>query len=295
MSTPTSPEFMDGFHLCEPQRPDLIENKVDFLTLGHIVVADVDLTLTTNGHTDEDEDVSSWGAFREQLSADAKAADDSLYRMFRKRERENTLTLKDSEYWWNTTLGLYVADGVYISAAYQAAHSIHMRDGAVELSHALNEADVPEAWLSAGIRDVLELLADFNNVNPDVILATKLISDPLDGRVTGWDPTTLVHPYNKNEQGLEEITRVRRPDPESGLVALPGTILLGDSTKDPNMVEGEDVLRIRVSDPHMQMPIEEYIAQSREAGYDLVIKEQGLWPVISLVKYVAKLRGQQDQ
>lgn len=286
---------MDGFHLCEPERPDLIDNKIDFLTLGHIVVADVDLTLTTNGHTDEDEDVSSWGAFREQLSADAKAADDALYRMFRKRERENTLTLADSEFWWNTTLGLYVADGVYISAAYQAAHSIHMREGATELSRTLTDADVPEVWLSAGIWDVLALLADYNELHPNAIMANKLIADTTDGRVVDWDRNNVVHPHNKNEQGLGEVTRQRRPDPESGLVALPGTILLGDSTKDPNMVEGEDVLRIRVSDPHMQVSIEEYIAQSREAGYDLVIKEQGLWPVISLIKYVAKLREQQDQ
>ena len=61
MSITTSPDFMEGFSLCEPERPEIVDHKVGQLALGHILVSDFDLTLTTNGHTEEDVDTSSWG------------------------------------------------------------------------------------------------------------------------------------------------------------------------------------------------------------------------------------------
>lgn len=293
MSITSNPELMEGFHLCNPESLAVVERKIGELTLGHIVVADVDLTLTTNEYSPADADVSSWGVFREQLSPEAQAVDDALYRMFRPREQNNSLNLEDSEYWWNATLGLYVRDGVSITAAQEAARNIRMRPGAVALSKLCSYEEVPQAWLSAGIRDVIELLAKQHCMQPDAILATKLVSDSVTGIVTGWNPETLVHPHNKNEQGLGKITSLRRSDPITGLPALPGTLLLGDNIHDTRMVDGDDVLRIRVAaDRHRDIDEEDYRSESHEAGYDLVIKQQGLEPVVELIDAIAKRRKQ---
>ncbi len=293
-----TPEILEGFHLCEPEHPEIVDTKIGNLAArGHIAIFDVDLTLTTNGHTDEDVDVSSWGAFREQLSPHAQEADEALYQLFRPRERDDTLSEEDSEFWWNATLGLYVRDGINISAVDRAVNTIRMRDGAVGLSQTCDELGIPEAWLSAGIWNVLRGLADKHQMTPDIILATRLRHDT-EGQVTGWVKNSVIHPHNKKARGHSEITRLRKPFPgsvesEDVEYVYPGTLLVGDSIKDPRMVDGDgNVLRIRVAEPHPSMTIEEYIAQSREAGYDLVIKEQGLWPVSSLMRYIATQRTQ---
>ena len=58
--------------------------------------------------------------------------------------------------------------------------------------------------------------------------------------------------------------------------------------------EDPDTLRVRAAEPHPTMSHEDYVAQSREVGYDLVINGQGLSAVTALVHHIAAIGRQHE-
>jgi hypothetical protein len=118
-------------------------------------------------------------------------------------------------------------------------------------------------------------------MHPTTILSTKLKLAE-DGRITGWDPESVVHILNKHEKGHPKLSVLRNE--------RPFTVLVGDSLEDARMVKGDDhVLRIRVGDRREghEADWQEYLARSFAKGFDIVVEKESLQPVVRLAKWLS--------
>jgi 2-hydroxy-3-keto-5-methylthiopentenyl-1-phosphate phosphatase len=154
-----------------------------------------------------------------------------------------------------------------------------LRDGGKELFDICDANAVPSIVLSAGIKDVIQIIAEHYEIRPTHILSTSLVFDE-QGNVRGWDRRTLVHMLNKRERGHTELTMLQR--------ARPNIILLGDVPDDVHMANGDDnVLRIRVLDsrPGETFDRDTLLNTTFAAGYDLAI-DHSLAPVVNILKRI---------
>jgi HAD superfamily phosphoserine phosphatase-like hydrolase len=195
-------------------------------------------------------------------------------------EAAGELSLQDSHVWSSSLLDLHAAHGTSRTAMMKAAKTIQLREGSRKLFEACEQADVPTVILSAGIRDIIEQIIEAQNIHPTELLSIKLQFSE-DGRVNGWDKSTLVLTHNKNEtvrQHLKHIWGDRN-----------FAVLVGDTVEDARMVEGTDnVLRIRVCDEvkdgqaQRYHDDEKFRQDSFAAGFDIVVDED-LSPIAGLV------------
>lgn len=237
------------------------------------VVSDWDRTLTANGGKS---DITSWEVAQRMLPPEGRKQDQLFSDYYYARELDGTLTEQDAREWWRISLGLQVEHQTNIHDMQRAVREARMRPraGAVALFRLCNELEIPTVILSAGVKNVIEWVTEANDMHPSHILATSLKLDP-DGRITGWEDSTLTHALNKNEMGHREITTVQR--------SRPNTILLGDDKKDPRMVNGQNrVLRFQVQDGRLTKRDRK---ESQEAGYDALISG-ALFPVESLIRWI---------
>lgn len=280
-----TPELLQGFHLREPEYEPEIDRKVGLLALGCIAVEDVDLTLTTNG---TGEDLTSWGVLSRYLDPNLKKVDDDLYEYFEDRIRRGTITEEEAVFWWETTLGLFKVGGLTADHVREGSALMRPRPGVQELATAYKNEDIPTAWITAGVRDVCSNFAERYDVTPSLLVGTKLRYRGPDNLIKGWVGSSLVHPLNKDERSHGEITTLRQPDDFHGTFRYPGTLLLGDGAKDTRMVSGDKVLRVSVANPHG--PTDQRFLESRRmAGYDLTIRDEGLWAVEAMVHRLGEI------
>ena len=237
------------------------------------IVTDWDRTATANGGG---RDITSWGVVQSLLPKEGQEIDRDLYGYYQPKEQASTLTEEEAQEWWRKSLELHVRYETNIRDMRRAVQGVGMRprDGAVELFELCSQTNVPTVILSAGVKNVIEWVTQEHGMRPTAILATQLHTEE-DGRVVGWNEDTLIHNYNKHEMGHSEISAIQRNRPY--------TVLLGDSEKDPSMVEGDNVVRIQVVDDY---PDRETLYLP---GYDMVVMNS-LLPVVGLMRQLAAER-----
>lgn len=306
-----TPEIVEGLHLPKPEYTQVVDEKIGLLTLGYIAVHDVDLTMTVNGFPDK-EDLTSWGVMVPCYDEVDREVDGAMWKIFEKRQQAGTLTNEQAEFWWESSLRLITKDRtrppamsdeqyqeimrtdpqrltpITTDMVREAGEKMHPRPGVHEYTEALRRENVPSAWVTAGLADPCEAFARKHNIMPDVLLGTRFEFDR-QGILVDWQPRTVIHPLIKNEQCQAEIRELRQPDEFDGHYTSPGTLLLGDSPTDPRMVRGDKVLRISVANPHGPND-EQYIRSRHEAGYDVVLKDEGLYVVESIVNLIGEIR-----
>jgi phosphoserine phosphatase len=223
---------------------------------------DFDRTMTTNGP----KDLTSWDILGELLPPAGREEDKRLWNIYQPLELEHRLTRQQAEFWWDSTLQLYVDHRTNIGAIEAAARSVQLRAGTPDFFEICADNNIHTTILSAGIKNVIEVVADRYMIEPDLILSTNVQSDEA-GWITGWDPDSVIHILNKGEKGSPKLQAVRQE--------RPNTLVIGDALEDTNMADDHadgTVLRIRVGDPH-KIPhdkVSDYLEESFLAGYDMV-------------------------
>lgn len=204
------------------------------------LVLDFDRTLTIAA--DPFTEATSWQVMERQMPLDGKNEYAALFEKYRRFELDGTLTAPLAEEWWDRSLSLLTKYSVNLNVVESDfLQSVGLREGAAELFNIANNRGVPSIVLSAGVKDVIDILLAQSGVSPFLVISTELTTNE-NGVVTGWLPSTVVHVLNKSEVRHFELDRTRRERPLS--------IIVGDSLDDANMAAGEeDVLRIRIVDP----------------------------------------------
>ncbi|HEV7454269.1 MAG TPA: HAD-IB family phosphatase [Candidatus Saccharimonadales bacterium] len=240
---------------------------------------DFDRTLTTSKHTGDN--TTTWQILHGLLSEEGRKISDAVRDKYLKMEDEGRLTQEDAHTFSTTLLDLHATHGTNRRDMEQAATQVRLRDGSEALFAACEAARIPTVILSAGIRDIIELIARENNIHPTLLLSIKLQFDD-DGRIIGWDKDSMILTNNKNENVKQWVSHIAS--------ARPLTVLIGDTLEDAKMVEGEkDVLRIRVCDCAAS---DDYLQKSWAAGYDIVIEED-LEPLVGLTNWLAASPSEQ--
>jgi HAD superfamily phosphoserine phosphatase-like hydrolase len=238
---------------------------------------DFDQTLTTRKHTGRD--VTTWQILHGLLPKEGKKISKELRVKYLALESAGKLSVQDSNDWSLSILDLHRFHGTNMNAIREIAKQVKLRDGTRELFDICHQTDIPTIILSAGIRDIIELIAHENGINPTILLSIKL-QIAQDGRIIGWDKNSMVFTHNKREKVEQELFRIR--------AQRPLTVLVGDTLEDAQMVDGdENVLRIRVCDmtrDELKTDIE-YLQQSFAAGYDMIIEED-LEPLAKLTEWL---------
>lgn len=245
---------------------------------GMHTVFDFDLTLTAP--TADSRPISSWRMLENHLPPDAKAHCEDLFDHYYPLEKNGTMTLEDAETWWNAALVTMRdsrVDLVKVEAHFLEQDSI--RHGSRELFDFMKQQDVPSIILSAGIKNVIDLWCAAYNISPTAVISTEFMTDE-NGRMTGWDESTVVHVMNKGESSHPELGRLRSE--------RPNVIAVGDSIHDADMAEGDDnVIRIRIVDTS---PTDTYVGEELRSKtaerFDALIEDGDMLPVLALARRI---------
>lgn len=243
------------------------------------VVLDFDHTLTAGMIPGQN--VGTFQILHEVLPEAVKPIHDAQYNKYRPIEAAHELTEEMSKKWYTEALNLLSTSGINMLVAKDAMlRTIKARQGSHELFAASHESQVPVVVLSAGVKQMIQLVMDKYKLDPDLVLATEFTVRP-DDLVDGWKPKTLIHTMNKHERSHAQLAGLKEE--------RPNVIVVGDELADAGMVSG-DALRIRVFDPRVGETINEteYEKESFAAGYDLIVK-YSLAPVANLVGHIASL------
>lgn len=238
------------------------------------LIFDFDRTLTVP-HPGADDNVTTWHILNEHLPPNAQGHYQKLFEHYRPLEMSGELTDEQAITWWSSILNLFVENGIdmrEVEADFVSKASI--RPGAKELLELCKAHGIPTIILSAGIRNVIELWAKHYGISPDVVMSTELQLDS-DQRISGWDPSTLVHALNKHE--------IDHPDIRQILAERPNVIIVGDSVNDTNMAQGkETVFRYLIDDRGLGVQ-----ALAQEAfdvhNFDCIISDHSLDAIADIV------------
>lgn len=280
-TTAFDPHHPHGFTLADPV---LVAQKLQRFALAGpeqvYFLFDFDRTLTTSKHTGDN--TTTWQILHGLLSKEGQKMSDAIRGKYLAIEENSGLTQEESHTFSTTLLNLHATHGTNRRDMELAAKQIRLRDGTTALFTACETAHLPTVILSAGIRDIIELITQEHHIHPTMLVSIKL-QFATDGRITGWDKDSLVLTNTKHESVKQWVSHIA--------AARPYTVLVGDTIEDARMVEGDDtVLRIRVSDTageHAHDPA--YYQKSFDAGYDLIVEED-LAPLVPLTQWIADSR-----
>jgi HAD superfamily phosphoserine phosphatase-like hydrolase len=238
------------------------------------LVLDFDRTLTVGKNGADD--ATTWSVMKHHLPEAGRELYDKDFRYYRRLELDGRMAEADAQTWWERTLNLFVKHSVNLNTV-EATFLDHvaLRPGTKALLNICEEKSIPVVVLSAGVREVIQILFAQNNIKPPVIVSTELVVNDA-GIVTGWRRETLVHVLNKKEAKHDELVRIRKERPYS--------ILVGDGLDDSDMSPADSrVLRIRVID---QRPDEDTSSTMRQTfnKFDLAVTTGTLDGVVQLVK-----------
>jgi HAD superfamily phosphoserine phosphatase-like hydrolase len=237
---------------------------------------DFDRTLTTSKHTGNN---TTWQILHGLLSEEGQKISDAIRDKYLTMEEQGMLTIAESHTFSTVLLKLHARHGTNRHDIARAASQIRLRSGTQTLFAACEAAHIPTVILSAGIRDIIELITREHNIYPTLTVSIKLqFAD--DGRIIGWDEDSMVLTHTKHESVKQWVSHIAS--------ARPFTVLIGDTIEDARMVEGDDtVLRIRVCDLSSTMESDaQYCNKSFAAGYDMIV-EKDLSPIAELTQWIA--------
>jgi HAD superfamily phosphoserine phosphatase-like hydrolase len=265
MSLESSPYYPEDFFVRENDF-QIVQAKIGVIAMGGADLLearlDFDRTMTTNGP----KDLTSWDVLSRLLPEEGQRKDNELWAKYQPLELDHKLTRPQAEKWWNGTLQLYADYGVDLASIEGASEDVLLRPGTPEFFNICKLHDIHTTVLSAGVKNVIDVVANRYGIDPTLVLSTELKEDPETQKIT-WDKDRVIHILNKGERGNPQLQEIRRD--------RPNTIVIGDALEDTSMAEDHEdgtVLRIRVGDPHKIPPhkVSEYLEESFLAGYDLV-------------------------
>lgn len=233
---------------------------------------DFDRTLTASS-------VSTWKLLYDLLPTAGREVSQASRNKYLALEAAGSLSPKDAHAWSSSELNLHTLHGTNFQRIEKSAKSIKLREGSQEFFDLCKQLRLPTVILSAGIRDVIEIVLGQHNIQPDLVMSLKLLFAE-DGRIIGWDGASLVNTHNKHKTTNKFLDGLRKTHPY--------TILVGDTVADTAMAKGNDhVLRIRISDRPTKSydNLPDYLHQSFNAGYDMVLQHD-LQPLIGLVQWL---------
>lgn len=238
---------------------------------------DFDRTLTTSKHTGDN--TTTWQILHALLPEEGQKMSDAIRDKYLALEEAGVLTIAQSHTFSTTLLQLHARHGTNRQDIERAAAQIRLRDGTHGIFSACEAAHIPTVILSAGIRDIIELISRQNGIYPTLTVSIKLQFSE-DGCIVGWDKDSMVLTNTKHESVKQWVSHIAS--------ARPFTVLIGDTLEDARMVEGDDnVLRIRVCDlKATDSKDETYCSRSFSAGYDMIVEED-LAPVTRMVEWLA--------
>lgn len=222
---------------------------------------------------------TTWHALRDALPTELQKQHRELYYTYKPLEDRGELT-KELEYKWILqALSLQVKNSTAMEDLLRTATKVRVRMGADQAFAVCEELGVPTLILSSGIKDIIAMISQNHGIKPTDILATELTW--IDGKVSGWNETTIIMAKTKREKGHPQLSKLRKQRPHA--------ILFGNRPHDAFMFEG-DGLRIRV-DGHLTIGTsnwESYLDESWSAGYDGVTIEDDLVAVAELNAWLLK-------
>jgi len=236
-------------------------------------VFDFDLTLTAP--TPEGRPLSSWSMLENHLPPEAKAYCIELFEKYYPLEKSGAMTVQDAETWWGLALKAQKDSQVnlkQVEADFLKQDTI--RVGSKDLFDFMRRFDVPSIVLSAGVKNVIDIWCRAYDISPTAVVSTEFFTDE-QGRMTGWDESSVVHVLNKGESAHPELLRLR--------TERPNVIVVGDSIHDAEMAQGDDnVIRIRIVDanPNDSDSPDEVRAKTAER-FDAMVATGDLLPVLA--------------
>jgi HAD superfamily phosphoserine phosphatase-like hydrolase len=238
---------------------------------------DFDRTLTTSKHTGDN--TTTWQILHGLLSEEGQKISDAIRDKYLDLEDKGLMTLEDSHTFSASVLDLHTLHGTNRKDMERAAKAVRLRDSSKELFNACENSHIPTVILSAGIRDIIELIAREHDIYPTMLLSIKLQFDK-NGRISGWDKDSMVLTNNKSESVKQWVSHISS--------ARPYVVLIGDTIEDARMVDGDsNVLRIRVCDlKDCESKDPKYLEQTFAAGYDMIVEED-LKPLVKLTKWLS--------
>jgi HAD superfamily phosphoserine phosphatase-like hydrolase len=239
---------------------------------------DFDRTLTTSKHTGDNP--TTWQIMHDLLSAEGRKTSTVIRDKYLTLELAGQMSAEDSRIFSSSVLDLHTLHGTNWRDIEKVAKQVKLREGSQELFAACEAAHIPTVILSAGIRNIIELITRRHGIHPTMLLSIRLQFAP-DGRVIGWDKDSLILTHTKRESVEQWLTHIRS--------VRPYTVLIGDTIEDARMIEGDDtVLRIRVCDVKNGDCVSgsTYLQESFAAGYDIVVEED-LSPIVRLTEWLS--------
>jgi phosphoserine phosphatase len=220
----------------------------------------------------------SWQVMANTLPAAGRRQHIQLYNQYKPMEDRGELTRAKERAWSESALKLHVKHRTPLKVIEEEAGRVKVRRYA-ELAFAVCErAAVPTIILSAGIKDVIDLVARKHRIHPTAVLGAELFFTK-EGLLTGWKKDSLVDAKTKREMGHPDLTHIRNQHPNA--------VLFGDQPQDAGMLSGP-ALRIRINGTHAQgtEDWEVYLKESWEAGYDAVTTDDHLLVVARLNQWL---------
>lgn len=274
-------DLLSGFYYSDlSEATDKIARFADAGTDALHVVSDFDLTLTAGKMPGQN--IGTWDVMDELMTLESVARYKEIYQSFRPIELEGKLTAEIAAEKWGETLDLIMEHGISIDDIQAAFLRVaELRVGAKDIFTVCENRDIPTVVLSSGISNVIRVMSEYYEIYPTHILSNDLMYDEVTRFVTGWRRESLIHMLNKKEMGHRKLTELRSK--------RPNVVLIGDVPDDVRMVDGDDVIRIRVLDPRKGEVhnLETVMQASFDAGYDLVV-EHSLQPVAKLLDWLPR-------
>lgn len=242
------------------------------------LLLDFDRTITTS--INGEDDCTVWQVLHRHLPAAGQAKYAELYSTYRPLEAAGTMTETQAIAWPSAVLDLFAEYKVNLGLIEKDFFNVvTLRPGVAELFKLCEQEGIPVVILSAGIRNVIDLLLRMFDVSSSLTIATELEVDK-DETIIGWQPESLVHTFNKSESGHAELEEIRRN--------RPNCLLIGDSQHDADMTDGEDtVLRIRIFDPRSDEKKDiEDVKRETLQRFDMMTVSKSFAPISKLLETI---------
>lgn len=239
------------------------------------LLLDFDRTLTKSKNK-LGENVSTWEILKAHLPKKAQKEYQEFYKKYRTLEIKNQITMNDAVIWWEEILNLFKRNKLkWSDIAKDVEERMPIRPYTRKLFEICGRKNIPTIIISAGIKDVIELWCQKFEVNPTLILSTNLTFSS-EEYMNGWHKDSLIHVLNKEEKGHREIKKIK--------LDRPNTILIGDSTDDASMINGEEnVLRIALCNSSKNDKVNDKVIKEFFKRFDLIIQDGTLHPVIKIL------------
>lgn len=242
------------------------------------ILLDFDRTVTM-GQPGAD-DATTWQVLYQHLPKEGQEEYKKYYATYRPLELSGDMTEEDSKTWTSAILDLFVTHRVNLALVEENFLSVVMlRPGMKELFELCANNQIPIVVLSAGIRNVIDILLAAHSIQSTVTLSTELDVDKHD-TITGWDKASLVHVFNKRESGHAVLGQIR--------TQRPYCLLVGDSLLDATMIDNQDkTIKIRIVDPRPGETTNlSLIKQETFSLFDLMIRDHTAMPIVQLIEFV---------